>query len=110
MKNLIILFLFILLACSKKNINSFVKSKEIVDYNNSYEFYENSFRFSSSLEKQKKQTIILFKDKQISFDRFYDLLNKKKVQSIETINDSIEISKLGYDYNNVKKILIVIKK
>lgn len=110
MKNLLICFCLVILACNKKITKPVIISEPIVDYNQSYESNDNLLKLKSSMKKEEEQTIVLLKNRLINFDQFYRLLNKRKVKTVKTITDSSKISELGYSYNNVKKIIIVHKK
>lgn len=112
MKNLLILSTFFLLfSCSRKNAQALEFQKlPIVDYNNSDEFFKNSGKVKGYFHKQKKQTVIIANDKVIDFETFHKLMDTEKVRTIKVIEDSTEISKLNYPYNDVKKIIIVTKK
>ncbi|MBK1896970.1 hypothetical protein [Chryseobacterium paridis] len=113
MKNLLILasYFCLLFSCSKKNTQVLEINKlPIVDYNGSDEFYRNSGKVKAYLDKQKKQTIIFVNNKVVDFATFHKLMDSGNVGAIKVIEDSTEISKLSYSFNEVKKIIIVTKK
>lgn len=111
MKNsLIILSCLIVSACSKKTIKPLDNSGPIVDHNKSYEYYDNSLKLKEAMKRQKEQTVIIVNNKVMEYDRFFELLNEKKINSVDIIEDSKKIGELGYSYDKVKKIIIAQKK
>lgn len=113
MKNLFFLLLcLVAFSCSKKNIQGIYKLEKtpIVDYNQPDEFYKTSHLVEASLEKQRRQTVVIINDKVIQYDAFLKLLNEKRISTLKIIQDSAEISKLNYSYDQVKRVIIGQKK
>lgn len=95
-----------LFSCnSVQNSYKLDKNEPIVDYNNSYEYYDNAISFNKAIERTNKQTVILYDKKEIERSKLSDFLENKSIKSIEKIKDSIKISELGYSYKDVKTVV-----
>ncbi|MFC6266844.1 hypothetical protein [Frigoriflavimonas asaccharolytica] len=107
MKNIIwIAFLLVSISCSKKSLYVLDKNQPIVDLPTNPEFYNKMKSFNASMERQEKQTIYLFKNKEIKKNDIQKLFENKKVNLMEMEVDSKKIENLGFDSSKVKKVYI----
>ena len=113
MKNslsLILLALFIISCNGRKANYSLDKTQPIVDYNQSYEFYDTNSKVNDGIARYNEQTVILFNSKVINENELKNLIKKGKIKSIQSITDEINITKLGYNYDKVKRIIVAKRK
>ncbi|UOE36998.1 hypothetical protein [Chryseobacterium oryzae] len=105
-KSIFLIIILSIFSCNSiKNNYKLEKNLPIVDYNKSYEYYDNSISLNNAIQKKNEQTLILYNKKQINKEKFNNLLNKKKIKSIEIIEDSAKISSFGFSFKNVKTIM-----
>lgn len=105
MKNFIIILALALVSCSTKTIYKLDKNAPIVDYNQSYEYYDQSKNLNEATKRYNEQTVYLFNGKQITYNKFKQLFEKEKIKSIENILDKEKITHFGYSHDKVKRII-----
>ena len=107
MKNFIIILLLAFVSCNTaKKTYKLENTEPIVDYNQPYEYRKTRLQLSDVIKKQYEQTVFLFNGKEIDYEKFGQLLKKKKINSIENILDKDKIVNLGYSYDQVKRVLL----
>lgn len=67
------------------------KNAPIVDYNKSYEFYDNSLALNAAAASYTQQTVVIYNGKEIPYKKFQQLVKKEKIKSIENILDKEKI-------------------
>ena len=113
MKNslsLILLALFVISCSGRKASYSLDKTQPIVDYNQSYEYYDTNIKVNNEITRYNEQTVILFHSKIINEKELKNLIEKGKIKSIQSLTDEINIVKLGYNYDKVKRIIVAKRK
>ena len=105
MKNFIIIISFALVSCGTQTKYKLDQNEPIVDYNQSYEYYDQSRNLNEATKRYNEQTVYLFNGKQITNKKFKQLFEKEKIKSIENILDKEKITHLGYSYDKVKRII-----
>ena len=110
MKNSLPLILLALcvISCNGRKVQNYSldKTQPIVDYNQSYEYYDTNITVNNAIERYNEQTLILFHSKIINEKKLKNLIEKGKIKSIQSITDENNITKLGYNYDKVKRIII----
>ena len=105
MKNFIIVLALALVSFNARTNYKSDKNAPIVDYNQSYEYYEQSRNLNEATKRYNEQTVYLFNGKEITYKKFKQLFEKEKIKSIENILDKEKITHLGYSYDKVKRII-----
>ncbi|TDX94249.1 hypothetical protein [Chryseobacterium daecheongense] len=100
-----VVFLFtILYSCNKK------LSQPIVDYPTDYEVNRRNLNQAAAFEKFNQQTVFLVNNKEYSYEKFKELMQKDKIEVKKITKDSTEIKQLNYPYKKIKTIIIATKK
>lgn len=113
MKNTLSLILFALfvISCNGRKANySLDKTQPIVDYNQSYQYYDRYKTYNNAIQRYNDQTQILFHTKIINEKKLKQLIRKGKVRSVENITDEEKITEIGYNYDKVKRLIIAKRK
>ncbi|MBT0551174.1 hypothetical protein [Riemerella anatipestifer] len=96
LRALFILLSFTLISCTS------ISKKLVIDY------YPTPEVLSIS-EQSSKRVVFLYKNKEISYSRFTNLMNRKKGLSFQVIKDASEIEKIGYKPHEIIGIILVYK-
>ncbi len=59
-----------------------------------------------ALKHQETQTVYLWNDKAITYEKFKEKMNKKEVRTLNIVTNPEEIKALGFDNTKVRKIAI----
>ena len=105
MKNFIIIISFALVSCGTQTKYKLDQNEPIVDYNQSYEYYNQQRNLDGAIQRYNDQTVIMFNGREITYDRLQHLVKKEKIKSIENISDRDKITQLGYSHDRVKRII-----
>ena len=105
MKNFIIILSFALVSCGTQTKYKLDKNAPIVDYNQSYEYYNQTRNLNEATKRYNDQTVYLFNGNEITYKKFKQLFEKEKIKSLENILDQEKITQLGYSHDKVKRII-----
>lgn len=105
MKNFIIILSFALVSCGTQTKYKLDKNAPIVDYNQSYEYYNQTRNLNEATKRYNDQTVFMFNGREITYKKFQQLMKKEKIKSIENILDRDKITQLGYSHERVKRII-----
>ena len=69
MKNFIIILSFALVSCGTQTKYKLDKNAPIVDYNQSYEYYNQNRNLNEATKRYNHQTVIMFNGREITYKR-----------------------------------------
>ena len=89
MKNFIIIISFALVSCGTQTKYKLDQNEPKVDYNKSYEYYNQQRNLDGAIQRYNDQTVIMFNGREITYDKLQHLVKKEKIKSIENISDRV---------------------
>ncbi len=108
MKKIVPLSVILVLAsCSSgKSVYTLGNPEPIIDYPTSYQENERMLQIHKALKQEETQTVYLWNDKAITYEKFKEKMNKKEVGTLKIVTNPEEIKALGFDNTKVKKMAV----